>query len=96
MKIVHLTSHISGGAGSLALNMYKTAKLKNEDLNILLSIDTTKHFFIVRLYNSFLFRLHDIIYLLLGYFLVLDYKHFSLPFFLPFHQKRNLKKQYQM
>ena len=92
MKIVHLTSHISGGAGSLALNIYKTAKLKNEDLNILLSIDTTKDLFIVRLYTSFLFRLHDIIYWLLGYLHVLDYKHFFFTLFPTFSSKKKFEK----
>lgn len=92
MKIVHLTSHTTGGAGSLALNIYKTAKLKNEDVNILLSIDTTKLCFICRVYNSFLYRLHDIIYWFLGYFHILDYKHFFFSLFPTFSSKKKFEK----
>jgi len=42
MKIVHITTNISGGAGSFAYNIYKAGLKNNNKNNFILSTETIK------------------------------------------------------
>ena len=93
MKIVHLTTHISGGAGSLAYNIYKAGVRKKEETNLLISIETLKLDFISRIYASIIYRLHDVIYLILGLLNIIDCKYFFFSLFPSFVFKNKFEDE---
>jgi hypothetical protein len=76
LKIVHLTTHTSGGAGNFAMNVFKASLKLNESKNYLYSIDTLKVNLFSKIYASILYRFQDKIYQLASYFNLLKYHHF--------------------
>ena len=76
MKIVHLTTHIKGGAGNFAENVFKAGLKINNHQNYLFSVDSLKLNFFFRLYSSLLNRVYDKIYFLASSLKILKYHHF--------------------
>ena len=68
MKIVHLTTHINGGAGNFAANVFKAGLKINNHQNYLFSLDSLKLNFFFSLYSSLLNRVYDKIYFLASSF----------------------------
>ena len=93
MKIAHLTTHTSGGAGSLAYNIFKVSIKRKDQTNILISTETVRFNFILLIYLSFLNRLYDLVYSILGLFKLVDEKHLFFGLFPSFPFKKKFEKE---
>lgn len=89
MKIVHITTHISGGAGSFAYNIYKAGLKKNNKTNFIVSTETVKLNKLSSIYLSLIYRVHDLIYAMLNFLNFLEYKHLFFSLFPTYPFKNN-------
>ena len=90
MKIVHLTTHTTGGAGNFAFNIHKAGLSLENDQNHLISSESIKLSPTKRLYFSIIYRIHDIIYSILSMLKILNYKHFFFGIFPTFFPKKKI------
>jgi glycosyltransferase involved in cell wall biosynthesis len=81
LKIVHLTTHTTGGAGNFAFNIYKAGLCLENDQNHIISSESIKLSPTKRLYFFIIYRIHDIIYSILSTLKILNYKHFFFGIF---------------
>tara|TARA_B100000886_G_scaffold310168_1_gene244788 strand:- start:768 stop:1997 length:1230 start_codon:yes stop_codon:yes gene_type:complete len=93
MKIVHLTTHVSGGAGSLASNIFKVSIKKKDQTNILISTETVGFNLILLLYLSLIYRLHDLVYSILGSFKLVEKKYLFFALFPSFPFKKKFENE---
>ena len=93
MKIVHLTTQTSGGAGLFAHNVYKAGLKINKHQNYLYSIDTLEINKLSRFYVSLIYRFQDLIYSILSFLGFIKYKHLFFALYPSFLFKNRIQKE---